>query len=367
MSGAERWDFIKQELVGKCDAGSAEEQALLRCFKRHQEVIQLPGEPFKTTDTVRHHIDYEGPPTLFVPQYNIAQVDLEDTEVELQRLQQEHHIRESQSGFNAPIIPVRKKSGNIRLVNDYRQLNRFTRKHRFPLPRIDHILNNLRGARYFCVLDLKSGYLQIRLTDQSAPLAAFRTPNGCWEYCNMPFGLCNAPSTMQRLMLQVIVGLPNCSVFLDDILIHGRTLEECERNLDAVLARLETHNLTLQTSKCTFFRKSCTFLGHIISTEGISPDPEKVSAIKEFPVPKDLLAIRSFLGLTSYYRKFIRNYSQIAYPLHELTKGFTRKGKNIAIQWGEREQEAFDALKDAMMYNVTLSYPNFNNTNLLNL
>ena len=354
-----RWEQIKQTLQGKTEPGSNEEKALLDCMEKHQKVVQLPGEPFQTTDTVTHFIDYHGPDALFIPQYNIPVIDVEDTEKEVQRLWSEKHIRPSKSGFNAPIIPVRKRDNTLRIVNDYRALNKYCKKQRFPLPRIDHILSSLAGAKYFVVLDLKSGYHQIRLAEESIPLTAFRTPSGCWEYVRMPFGIPNAPSTCQKLMLNVTAGCPNTNVFLDDILIHGQTLEECAQNLDQVLGRLQQHKLTIKIEKCQFFKQKCRYLGHIISQNGIGPDPEKVSAVKDFPVPKDLHGVRSFLGLASYYRKFIRNYSAIAAPLHDITRGYTKKGKSISIGWTEEHQDAFCALKDALAFDAVLAYPDF--------
>ena len=164
---------------------------------------------------------------------------------------------------------------------------------------------------------------------------------------------------MQRLMLNVVNGLTHCHVFLDDLLIWGATLEECEANLDKVLGRLVEHNLTIQTEKCSFFTKSCKYLGHVVSQKGVMPDPEKVKSIKEFPVPKNLHGVRSFLGLCGYYRKFIRHYAKIAAPLHDLTKGHSKKGKRIPVNWGETEDLAFNKLKDAMTNDVILHYPNF--------
>ena len=356
---ASRWERIQQLLKEKCTPDSEEESALLYCMNRHQRVVQLEGEPFRTTNSVEHFIDYQGPKDLFTPQYKIPFIDMEDTDIEVDRLVRENHVRDSKSGFNSPIIPVRKKDRTLRIVHDFRNINKFTRKQRFPLPNIDQILNSLSGARYFVVLDLKSGYFQIRLCEESIPLTAFRTAKGCYEYLHMPFGLANAPSTMQRLMLNCVQGLPNTSVFLDDLLIYGATLDECAQNLDRVLGRLEEHNLTIKLEKCSFFKSACKYLGHVISQEGIRPDPEKVAAVKDFPVPNDLHGVRSFLGLTSYYRKFIKGYSAIAAPLHDITKGFARKGKSVKVEWGDEHQRAFCALKDALAYDVCLAYPNF--------
>ena len=360
LSKEERWIKIKDMLKDKCKTGSEEQAALIRCMKRHMSVVQLPGEPLKTTPTVQHKIDYEGPKDLFIPQYSIPFKDLEDCGIEIDRLEAEKHIRASKSAYNFPLIPVRKRNGSLRIVHDFRCLNKYTRKQRFPLPKIDDILASLKGAKYFCVLDLKSAYFQIELTEESKRFTAFRTSKGCWEYTSMPYGISNAPSTMQRLMMQVICGLPQCNVFLDDILVFGATLEECENNLENVLRRLDKHSLTISPEKCSFFKNKCSYLGHIISDEGISPDPEKVVAIKQFPRPDNLHSVRSFLGLAGYYRKFIRNYSQIAAPLHQLTKGHVRKGKRISINWGEEEEEAFCKIKEAIVEDVTLVYPDFN-------
>ena len=359
LTSEQRWEKVKEVLKGKTIPGSAEEQALYRCMRVNQGVVQLPAEPFKTTQTVKHRIDYEGPETLFIPPYDIAHADIEDTNAAVEKLIEMKHVRRSKSGFNSPIIPVRKKDKTIRIVHDYRQINRFTKKQRFPLPKVDKILARLKGARYFVVLDLKSGYFQIPLEESSKPLTAFRTETGCYEYNSMCMGLTNSPSTMQRLMLNVITGLSHCHAFLDDLLIWGETLEECEVNLDKVLRRLVEHNLTIQTEKCSFFTNKCKYLGHVVTEKGVMPDPEKVQAIKDFPVPKNLFGVRSFLGLCGYYRKFIRGYSNIAAPLHDLTKGYSKRGKKIEVRWGEVEETAFNALKDAMTNDVVLYYPDF--------
>ena len=359
MDEEERWKKVKEMLKDKTTPNSPEEEALFRVVKKYQHVVQLPTEPFKTTKTVKHRIEYEGPETLFIPPYNIAHADIEDTNKELDRLISSRHIRPSKSGFNSPIIPVRKHDKSVRLVHDYRQINRYTKKQRFPLPNIDKILASLKGAQYFVVLDLKSGYFQIPLEESSIPLTAFRTATGCYEYVQMPFGLANAPSSMQKLMLNVISGLTHCHAFLDDLLIWGKTLEECEANLARVMQRLTEHDLTVKVEKCSFFKKSCKYLGHIINENGIMPDKEKIKCIQNYPKPSDLLGVRSFLGLTGYLRKFIKNYAHIASALNDITRGYPKKGKNVKIQWGEKEEESFNALKNAISSDVILHYPDF--------
>ena len=354
-----RWSKIRGLLEGKTPQGSPEEAALLRVMQKHTNVVQLEGEKFKTTDTVEHFIDYQGPPDLFTPAYKTARFDQEEIDKEIERLEREEHIEPSTSGFNSPLIPVRKKNGNLRICEDFRNLNRYTRKQRFPLPDVTEILNSLHEAKYFCVIDLKSAFMQIRLAKCSRPLTAFRTPKGCWQFVHMPFGLCNSPSSLQRLMLQCTNGLTNVHVFLDDILVYGSSLKECEMHLDRVLSRLSDHNLTIQLPKCEFFKNQCNYLGHVISDKGLSPDPDKVKAIKEYPIPHDLQAVRSFMGLASYYRKFIPKFSHIASPLHDLTRGYPGKGKNVKIQWTNKEDQAFNQLKEAILDNALLKYPDY--------
>jgi len=269
-------------------------------------------------------------------------------------------IRTSISQWNAPLLVVPKKadaSGKIKLrvVVDFRKLNNITIGDSFPLPNITEILDQLGSAKYFTTLDLASGYHQIPMAEQDKGKTAFSTPYGHYEFNRMPFGLKNAPATFQRLMNSVLTGMQGlkCLVYLDDIVIYGSSLEDHNKRLEEVLQRLRENKLKLQPDKCEFLRKETVYLGHIISENGISPDPSKLVAIKDFPEPKRVKDIQSFIGLAGYYRKFIENFSKIAKPLTRLTK------KTEKFIWTADQQDAFNKLKEKLTTAPVLRYPDF--------
>ena len=213
----------------------------------------------------------------------------------------------------------------------------------------------LSGQRFFTTLDLASGYWQVRLADDAKEKTAFATHAGLYEFQVMPFGLCNAPATFQRLMETVLAGLSQdkCLVYLDDILVVGHTVSEHLANLRSVLQRLREAGHKLKTRKCSFMQTQAEYLGHIVSHDGISVDPRKTAAVQEFPKPVDLKSLRSFLGLASYYRRFVPEFSCIAGPLYALTR------KDAPFVWTDHTQRAFEALKRLLTEAPTLVFPDF--------
>jgi len=262
-------------------------------------------------------------------------------------------IEESQSPWMSPAVLVKKKDGTIRFCVDYRKLNSKTVKDSFPLPRIDGILDQLSGNTWFSTIDLKSGYWQIKINSKDREKTAFSIGNGLWQFTVMPFGLCNAPATFQRLMEKVLHGLLSkiCLVYLDDIIIFGKNFNEMLNNLKMVFLRIRSVNLRINPEKCVLFEKHVKYLGHIVSSEGVTTDPEKIAAVREWPIPHTKKQLRSFLGFSSYYRKFIKGFSSLAKPLYTLTEN-----KNKFI-WEDKCQDAFDELKRVLSSSPVLSFP----------
>lgn len=261
----------------------------------------------------------------------LAPADIEDVRQHLQQLLTAGIIRESPGPFASPIVVVRKKNGSIRICIDYRTLNSRTIPDQYTIPRIDDALDCLSGSKWFSVLDLRSGYYQIAMTDEDKEKTAFICPLGFYQFERMPQGITGAPATFQRLMEKAVgdMHLLQVIVYLDDIIVFGRTLEEHEQRLLKVLDRLEEFGLKVSRDKCQFCQSQVKYVGHIVSEAGIATDPEKVAVVKNWLEPTDLKSLRSFLGFCGYYRRFIANYSSIVRPLTELTKGYppTQKSK----------------------------------------
>ena len=204
-------------------------------------------------------------------------------------------IEPSNSPWASPVVLVRKKDGSLRYCIDYRKLNAVTRKDSYPLPRIDDSLDSLGKAQYFSTLDLASGYWQIGLTDDAKEKSAFCTPGGLYQFKVMPFGLTNAPATFQRLMERVLAGLQweICLVYIDDVIIFSRTVDQHLTQLRTVFQRLMMAGLKLKPKKCNLFRKQVQYLGHVVGDKGIQTDPEKIEVIKDWPTPQTLKEVRS--------------------------------------------------------------------------
>ena len=298
------------------------------------------------TSNVKHRIivDKDTQPIHQAP-YRVSPAQREIIQKQVTEMVEDGIIQPSDSPWASPIILVRKKNGAWRFCIDFRKLNSVTKKDVYPLPRIDDTLDLLSGSSYFSTLDLAQAFWQIELAPEDREKTAFITGEGLYEFRRMPFGLVNAPATMQRLINSVLKSerWKICLTYLDDIIVFSKTFSEQVERLETVLKALQKANLQLQKTKCKFAYKEVVFLGHLISEKGISPDPAKTDTIEKFPPPKNIKQVRSFLGLASYYRRFIKNFSSIAHPLNELLK------KDNAFCWTEKCQKAFQELKEKLI------------------
>uniref|UniRef100_A0A3B3QDK9 Gypsy retrotransposon integrase-like protein 1 n=1 Tax=Paramormyrops kingsleyae TaxID=1676925 RepID=A0A3B3QDK9_9TELE len=255
----------------------------------------------------------------------IAAGDVEDVRRHLKDLLEAGIISESRSPYASPIVVVRKKNGNIRMCVDYRTLNRRTIPDQYTVPRIEDALACLTGSQWFSVLDLRSGYYQIPMNKADKEKTAFISPVGFYQFERMPQGIMGAPATFQRIMEKTLgdMNLLEVLVYLDDLIVFGRTLEEHEERLLKVLDRLKDEGLKLSVDKCQFCCTSVNYVGHIVSKDGVATDPAKVDAVRSWPRPESITALRSFLGFCGYYRRFVKDYSCICYPLNQLLHGCT--------------------------------------------
>ncbi|KAL6459407.1 hypothetical protein MHYP_G00328790 [Metynnis hypsauchen] len=261
----------------------------------------------------------------------VAPADLDDLRRHLQGLLAAGIIKESRSPYASPIVLARKKSGQLRMCVDYRTLNQQTVPDQYTVPRIDDALDCLNGSKWFSVLDLRSGYYQIPMAEQDKDKTAFVCPLGFFQFERMPQGVTGAPATFQRLMEKTVgdMHLLEVIVYLDDLIVFGKTLEQHEERLLKVLSRLSENGLKLSLDKCQFCRSQVRYVGHIVSERGVATDPSKIEAVARWEQPTDLTSLQSFLGFCGYYRRFIKNYSIIVRPLTELLKGYppTQKSK----------------------------------------
>ncbi|GJW26954.1 putative reverse transcriptase domain-containing protein [Tanacetum coccineum] len=284
--------------------------------------------------------------------YRISTSEMEEMS-QLQELSDKGFIRPSSSPWGAPVLFVKKKDGSFRMCIDYRELNKLTVKNRYPLPRIDDLFDQLQGSSVYSKIDLRSGYHQLRVRDEDIPKTAFRTRYGHYEFQVMPFGLSNAPAVFMDLMNRVCRPYLDkfVIVFIDDILIYSKTKEEHDAHLRLILELLKKEELYAKFSKCDFWLSKVQFLGHVIDSEGIHVDPAKIESIKDWESPKTPTEIRQFLGLAGYYRRFIEGFSKIAKPMTKLTQ------KSVKFNWGEKEETAFQTLKQKLCSAPILALP----------
>ncbi len=340
-------------------------ERIVQKLNSFSDVFSQHDLDFGHATKIKHHIKLKDETPFKQRARPIHPRDFEAVKKHLRTLVDAGIIRESESSFASPIVVVRKKNGDVCLCVDYRKLNVQTIRDAYALPNLEESFSALAGLQWFSVMDLKSGYYQVEMEEEDKPKTAFTCPLGFWEFNRMPQGITNAPSTFQHLMERCMgdIHLKEVLVFLDDLIVYSDSLEEHESRLISVLGRLREYGLKLSLDKCKFFQTEVRYLGHIVSREGVKTDPEKIRALKTWPRPQNLKELKSFLGFSGYYRRFIKDYSKIVKPLTNLTAGYPpqRKGSKVATKgqylntkepfaerWSRECHEAFKTVIDKL-------------------
>lgn len=301
-----------------------------------------------------HAIDTGDSHPIRLHPYRVPHAYREEVKRQVSEMLEEGAVELSTSNWAAPIVLVRKKDGTLRFCVDYRKLNSQSRVDPYPVPRVDELIDRLGNAKFLTTLDLARGYWQVPMAQSSREKTAFVTAQGLFQFTVMPFGLKGAPATFQRMMDRLIVGKGGfCAAYLDDLVVYSESWEEHLQHLSQVLSCLRKAGLSAKPSKCQFAMDQCVYLGHMVGNGTVQPEVSKVEAVHSWPVPETKKQVRAFLGLTSYYRKFIPQYASIAAPLTDLNKKFAP----TSVVWTEECACAFKQLKSLLCSSPILYSP----------
>ena len=345
------------EMVNAAEQGLNEEEKtqLFALLLQYHTLFATSDDDLGHTARVQHRIDTGNAHPIRQSVRRMPQLRRQEAKKLLDDMLRRSVIQPSSSPWASPVVLVPKEDGSLRFCIDYRKVNAVTRKDAYPLPRVDDTLDTLAGSKWFTTLDLLSGYWQVEVSPEDREKTAFCTHEGLFEFRVMPFGLCNAPATFQRLMDSVLAGLQwsTCLVYIDDIVIPGKTFQAHLTHLRAVFDRLSEAGLKLKPRKCHFCLQEVKFLGHIVSSDGIRTDPSKTEKVAAWPTPTCSRDVQKFLGLASYYRRFVKDFATIAKPLYRLTE------KNATFVWDDEAQSAFSNLRQRLVTAPTLAFPNY--------
>ena len=333
-------------LANEMDPSTPKEvvSGLRNLMMKYRRIFSESDQDLGLTDVLQHHTDTAAARSIRQPLRRFPPAHVEAISSEVDKLLAQGVTEPASSPWASNVVLVRKRDGSYRCCIDYRQLNNVTIKDDYPVPRMDSCLDAMSGAGWFSTIDMPSAYHQVYVAPEDMDKTAFICPRGMYRYHTMPCGLCNAGATFQRRMDLVTSGLhlDICLVYLDDIVVYARTAEEHLRRLEVVFQTLLEAGLKIKPGKCSFFRRSVSFLGQVVSKDGIETDREKTRTVTEWPVPTSVTEVRAFLGFASYYRRFVGDFSKLAGPLKVLLQ------KNHKFEWTADAQESFEALKSAL-------------------
>ena len=309
---------------------------------------------------IKHEIITDNHPPIALKQRRIPLALEAKVDEQIQQMLEDNIIRESTSPWSFPLVVVRKPNGDLRLCVDYRKLNEITRRPIFPIPDSRTLFDALEGNKYFSTIDLSSGYHQVPMKEIDKEKTAFSTRRGQFEFNRMPFGLCGAPATFQRIMNVVLKDQvwEKCVIYLDDVLIFGRSIEEHNQRLREVLEQFRKADMKLSPQKCSFLQKEVSYLGHVIGSGGISVDPQKIKSVLDWPTPKCVEEVHSFVGLCSYYRSFIEDFSKIVEPMQRIIA-------SKKFKWEKEQAESFARMKNLLTNAPILALPSKEGTYIL--
>lgn len=359
LENLSRSEFIYGNLNLK-HCGDTERKFVKHICNKFPLQFYVEGDLTKCTNIIKHKINLiPGAKPVFIRQYRIPEKHIKYMAEIINDFEAQGIIEKCQSNFNSPAMLVPKKGtggkDDYRFVVDYRKLNMITEVENFPIPIIDDILNGLSGCEYFSTMDLKGGFYQLEINRSSRNFTAFSANNFQYRFCRLPMGLSNSPAFFQRCVntiLEKLIG-KGVYVYLDDVIVYSKTLEEHNKIMLEAMELLKASNLQLKIEKCIFYAKNFEYLGHIVSKDGMKANPKKVEVIRNFPRPINIKQIQSFLGLCNYFRRYVKDFSKICKPLTTLLK------KELPFLWTDVQQRSFEALKKALAEEVTLAFPNF--------
>lgn len=333
-------------------ATQEEKHRLIEILHTFKHLFASSLKDLGCTDVTQMNIELNSTKPIVYRPYRLAHHERDKVQTMVSEMLEANIIRESVSDYASPVILVRKKDGNMRMCVDYRMLNSVTVKEIYPMPIIEDEIARLSGQSCFITLDLASGYYQVPISESAKHLTAFVTPDGLYEFNRMPFGLANAPAVFQRLINRVLgtVRFTKATAYMDDVLIYGDSASQCLDRLEDILSLLEKANLTLNLTKCEFLRSNIDYLGYEISAAGVRPGQKKILSVSNFPRPINVHCVRQFIGLASYFRKFIQNFAVLALPLTQLL------AKDTTWQWGQAQENAFEVLKSKLVDRPTLAF-----------
>ena len=352
--------FQIENLIRTNHMNIEEKNKITKLCKEFSDIFYNENTALSFTNKIKHQIKTTDETPIYTKSYRYPYIHKKEVESQINKMLDQNIIRPSNSPWSSPIWVVPKKmdaSGKQkwRVVVDYRKLNEKTIDDKYPLPNITDLLDKLGRCQYFSTLDLASGFHQIQMNEEDIQKTAFSCENGHYEYLRMPFGLKNAPSTFQRVMDNILRGIHNekCAVYLDDVIIYSTSLDEHIQKLREIFQRFRDSNFKIQLDKSEFLKKEVAYLGHVVTPEGVKPNPDKIKAIKQYPIPNTTKQIKGFLGLLGYYRRFINNFAKLTKPLTKCLK------KNAKIEHNDEFKSCFETCKNILINEPILQYPNF--------